>query len=53
MNHRKKGLRQLLNLIVSGQVAQGIALPVAVSVAINEYLDAMLAALDPIVARAF
>lgn len=33
-------------------VAQGIALPVAVSVAINEYLDAMLAALDRIVVRA-
>ena len=30
-------------------VAQGIALPVAVSVAINEYLDAMLVALDRIV----
>ncbi len=33
-------------------MAQGIALPVAVSVAINEYLDAMLAALDRIVVRA-
>ena len=33
-------------------VAQGTALPVAVSVAINEYLDAMLVALDRIVVRA-